>query len=138
MQGQVQQSNVRVNDLLPTGYTLSAHYLLQAPHNNGTGVWAIGNLANGGSATLSIVATVNATGNYTNTASIVANEVDPIPADNTSTYTAVPFDSSSQRSCNTTATTISNLSFENAVFYSGSNNDVANATFIVLQMYSRC
>ncbi|WP_220485195.1 DUF11 domain-containing protein, partial [Flavobacterium sp. SOK18b] len=118
-------TNVRVNDLLPTGYTFVSALPSAGTYNNGTGVWAIGNLANGANATLSIVATVNATGNYANTATIVANEVDPTPGNNTSTYTAVPFDSSSQRACNA-PTTIANLSFENAVFYSGSNNGVAN------------
>jgi hypothetical protein len=42
-------------------------------YTSGTGVWSIGTLANGASATLTITATVNATGSYANTATIAAN-----------------------------------------------------------------
>jgi tetrahydromethanopterin S-methyltransferase subunit C len=37
-------------------------------YTSGTGVWSIGTLSNGASATLTITATVNATGSYANTA----------------------------------------------------------------------
>ena len=59
-------------------------------YTSGTGVWAIGGLANGASQTLTVTATVNATGVYANTATIVANEADPTPANNTSTNTPTP------------------------------------------------
>ncbi|HSG61876.1 MAG TPA: DUF11 domain-containing protein, partial [Pseudomonadales bacterium] len=42
-----------------------------------TGNWAIGTLANGASATLTIVARVDASSSVTNTASVAANEADP-------------------------------------------------------------
>jgi hypothetical protein len=41
-------------------------------------------------ATLTITATVNATGSYANTATIAANEADPASLNNTSTSTPVP------------------------------------------------
>ncbi|MFV8352048.1 hypothetical protein ACNQHI_03685, partial [Flavobacterium sp. XS2P14] len=82
---------VSVTDVLPTGYTYVSN---TAPStgtfNSGTGVWSVGNLANGGSATLTITATVNATGSYANTASIAANEADPTLGNNTSTSTPIP------------------------------------------------
>jgi uncharacterized repeat protein (TIGR01451 family) len=46
-----------------------------------------GYLINGASATLTITATVNATGSYANTATIAANEADPASLNNTSTNT---------------------------------------------------
>jgi uncharacterized repeat protein (TIGR01451 family) len=55
-------TGVNVTDVLPAGYTYVSN---TAPStgtfNSGSGVWSIGNLANGGSATLTITATVNAT-----------------------------------------------------------------------------
>ncbi|MCD0468087.1 DUF11 domain-containing protein, partial [Flavobacterium sp. ENC] len=52
--------------------------------------WSVGGLANGASATLSIVATVNATGSYSNTAVITGLENDPTPGNNTDTETPTP------------------------------------------------
>jgi hypothetical protein len=62
--------------MLPAGYTFVIT-LLQVQEHMGTGVWSIGTLSNGASATLTITATVNATGSYANTATIAANEADP-------------------------------------------------------------
>jgi uncharacterized repeat protein (TIGR01451 family) len=63
---------------------------VQGTYTSGTGVWSIGTLSNGASATLTITATVNATGSYANTATIAANEADPASLNNTSTSTPVP------------------------------------------------
>jgi hypothetical protein len=46
--------------------------------------WTIGNFANGANATLTITATVNASGPYTNTATITGNQTDPTSSNNTS------------------------------------------------------
>ncbi|MEG0761754.1 MAG: Ig-like domain-containing protein, partial [Chryseobacterium sp.] len=77
--------SVTVNDALPTGYTF-----VSATPSVGTysgGVWTIGTLANGATATLTIVATVNNTGNYTNTAVISTTGNDPNLTNNTSSVT---------------------------------------------------
>ena len=61
-------TGVSVSDILSSGYTL-----VSATPSTGTWTapnWTIGNLANGANATLTIVATVNATGPYGNTATI--------------------------------------------------------------------
>ncbi|MFB9063493.1 hypothetical protein ACFFUQ_05615, partial [Flavobacterium branchiarum] len=84
-------TGVTVTDLLPAGYT----YVSSTPpagttYTSGTGIWNIGTLANGANATLTITATVNATGPYANTASINGNENDPTPGNNTSTITPIP------------------------------------------------
>ncbi len=76
-------TSVRVNDLLPSGYT----FVSKAPssgttYDNSTGVWTIGNLNSGASATLDITATILASGSYTNTASITGYENDPVSTNN--------------------------------------------------------
>jgi uncharacterized repeat protein (TIGR01451 family) len=82
-------TGIIVNDQLPSGYTYVSD-------NGGgayipaTGVWTIGNLAAGGNATLNITATVNATGDYQNTATVSGNEYDPVPGNNTDSETPVP------------------------------------------------
>ncbi len=68
-------TGVKVTDALPSGYTF-----VSATPSTGTWLapeWSIGNLANGASATLTMVATVNATGSYLNTATISGDQNDP-------------------------------------------------------------
>ncbi|MFT7036018.1 MAG: CshA-type fibril repeat protein, partial [Cyclobacteriaceae bacterium] len=50
---------------------------------SGTGIWTIGSLSNGGIASLTITATVNASGDYNNTASVDGDQDDPDPSDDT-------------------------------------------------------
>ena len=78
-----------VADLLPNGYTYVSDNGAGA-YVSGTGAWTIGNLANGASASLQIVATVRATGTYANTATVSSTSNDPIPGNNTSTSTPTP------------------------------------------------
>ncbi|MHC4391142.1 MAG: hypothetical protein ACYS22_07460, partial [Planctomycetota bacterium] len=76
-------TGVEVTDLLPTGYTYVSDDS-GGDYVAGTGVWAVGDVANGGSATLSITATVNATGNFDNYAQITAadrEDPDSAPGD---------------------------------------------------------
>ena len=87
-QGPDAASNVSVTDILPSGYTF-----IKATPSKGnwtSPTWNIGSLSNGGSATLTMEALVNATGNYINTASISGSENDPEPGNNTSSSTPVP------------------------------------------------
>ena len=85
-------TNVTVTDLLPTGYTYLSSTVTKGSYAVATGLWTIGNLPNGTSETLTITATVNATGNYANTASITATETDSTPGNNISTNTPAPID----------------------------------------------
>ena len=68
--GASNNNNVTVNDLLPSGYTYVSNTTSRGTYNSTTGVWTIGNLNNGVSATLTITATVKSSGIYTNTATI--------------------------------------------------------------------
>ena len=83
-------TGVSVSDLLPSGYTYVSSSTISGTYTSGTGVWAIGAMANSGTASLTITATVNATGTYANTATITGNQTDPTPGNNTSTNTPVP------------------------------------------------
>ncbi|TAI47214.1 PKD domain-containing protein [Flagellimonas allohymeniacidonis] len=66
-------TNVVVTDQLPTGFTFVSDDAGGA-YINTTGVWTVGNLANGASATLNITASVNTTGVYTNVAEITGQD----------------------------------------------------------------
>ncbi len=82
---------VVVSDPLPApGYTLVSGTPSVGTYDSGTGAWTVGTLANGGTATLTLVATVNATGPYANTATGSSTTPDPTPGNNTQTSTPVP------------------------------------------------
>jgi uncharacterized repeat protein (TIGR01451 family) len=82
-------TGVLVNEALPSGYSfVSSNASAGTSYNAPT--WTIGSLANGASATLTVVATVNATGSYANTVTISGTETDPTPGNNTDTETPIP------------------------------------------------
>ena len=81
-------TGVSVKDTLHSGYTF-----VSATPSTGTWSapnWTIGNLNNGASATLTVVATVNSSGAYGNTASISGTQTDPVSSNNTATVTVAP------------------------------------------------
>ena len=75
-------TSVIVNDPMPAGYNYVSDTSGGA-YNAGTGVWTIGNLANGATATLDITVTIGVGGPYLNTATISGAQTDPSPANNT-------------------------------------------------------
>jgi uncharacterized repeat protein (TIGR01451 family) len=82
--GATTATNVVVTDLLPAGLVFVSAAPSQGGYVSGTGLWTVGSIASGGSATLTLVATVNALAPVTNTASITSfDQVDPNPANNT-------------------------------------------------------
>ncbi|WP_456315731.1 HYR domain-containing protein, partial [Pseudomonas shirazensis] len=83
-------SGVSINDLLPTGYTFVSSTPSVGTYNSGTGVWSIGNVDGGISATLKIVAKVNASGVYTNTAAIPSSVPDTNSANNSASASTTP------------------------------------------------
>jgi len=52
-------TNVVVTDQIPTGLDFNSYSASQGTYNNTTGVWTVGSLANGGTATLQMTTTVN-------------------------------------------------------------------------------
>jgi uncharacterized repeat protein (TIGR01451 family) len=67
-------TGVAVKDLLPAGLAFSSYTATVGSYVSGTGIWTVGSLASGGSATLQITATVNAYGSITNTAQVSATD----------------------------------------------------------------
>jgi len=82
--GPGEATHVEVRDILPAGTTYFSDNHSPGSYDNGTGFWTVGTLADGVSATLEIVATVDSgTGGstITNTASVTAvDQADPDPA----------------------------------------------------------
>ena len=81
-------TGVSVSEILPTGYTQ-----VSATPSTGSytaGAWSGFGLTKGGSATLTIVVKVNATGIYVNTATISGVENDPVTGNNSATVTPTP------------------------------------------------
>lgn len=83
-------TGVKVTEQLPTGYTYVSSTATAGIFDNVTGIWTIGNLANGANATLTITATVKTSGIYANTATITGNETDSDLTNNSSTSTPIP------------------------------------------------
>ncbi|MBW6491946.1 MAG: DUF11 domain-containing protein [Lentimicrobium sp.] len=79
---------VQVEDLLPSGYIYVSHTASgTTEYNVGIGNWDIGTLNYGNSETLVIDVVVNASGDYTNTATITGNVDDDTPGNNSASAT---------------------------------------------------
>lgn len=87
-------TGVQVTDTLPAGAGFVSATPSQGSYNSGTGVWTVGTVAAGASATLMITATIVSPTAQTNTASIShADQFDPNAANNTDAATAVKLES---------------------------------------------
>ncbi len=75
-----------VSDPLPSGLSFVSATPSVGTYNPTTGIWSIGNLANGAIATLQITATVTSIP-FTNRALVTANQPDPNPGNNQATVT---------------------------------------------------
>ncbi|RMF79038.1 MAG: PKD domain-containing protein, partial [Chloroflexi bacterium] len=77
--------NAQLVDVLPGGVTFVSATPTQGScgESGGTVTCPLGTLANGGSATITIVITTTGTGTITNTASATGTVVDPAPGNNT-------------------------------------------------------
>ena len=90
-QGPDTATNVTVTDLLPAGLTFVTATLSQGLYNPATGVWTVGTVAVGPPATLQITATVIATGQLINTATVTdSDQFDPDTSNNSATRTLSP------------------------------------------------
>ncbi len=83
-------TGVNVSDLLPSGYTYVSYTTASGTYSNSTGLWNVGAIANGSTATIAITASINSTGNYINVASVNATTADLSSGNNTSTKTVTP------------------------------------------------
>ncbi len=84
-------TDVQVSDLLPAGLTLVNFNPSQGTYNSGTGLWDVGNLANGAQATLTFEARVVSSSAQTNIATIShSDQLDPNTGNNTGSATETP------------------------------------------------
>jgi gliding motility-associated-like protein len=77
---------------LPSGFTFVSTSNTIGTYDSQSGLWTIGNMNNGATETLTITATVNATGSYSMTAVIKCDEVESTLVNNTSTAELVPIE----------------------------------------------
>ncbi len=82
-------TGVEVVDQLPSGYTYVSDNS-EGAYNPASGLWIIGNMANGASVELQITATVNASGNYMNIAVVDGDQDDPDISNNTDSAETYP------------------------------------------------
>ncbi len=68
-------TNVSVSDLLPSGFDFIIYSSSTGVYDEITGIWTVGNLANGSTETLIIDVTVLGSGVYLNTAQVVSSDV---------------------------------------------------------------
>jgi uncharacterized repeat protein (TIGR01451 family) len=89
--GPVTATNTVVTDTLPSGVSFDAADPSQGTYNSVTGVWTVGEVADGGSATLTLVLTVDPSrrGSLSNSAEVSADETDLAPENNTYLETTV-------------------------------------------------
>ncbi|HKB35942.1 MAG TPA: hypothetical protein VKD72_05780, partial [Gemmataceae bacterium] len=84
-------TGVTLNDLLPSGLQLVNALTSQGEYSGATGNWTVGSLANGGVATLTIIATVLSPSPQTNTATVShTDSVDPNASNNQASATETP------------------------------------------------
>ncbi len=87
-------TNVVVADSLPGGVSYQSYSASQGTYNNSTGIWSVGTLADGASATLTITATVDPCpcgSTIINTAIVSADQTDPHPDDNSDPAEIFPY-----------------------------------------------
>jgi len=82
-------SSVVVNDLLPSGFSFSSSSATTGSYSSSTGVWTIGSMANGATATLTITANTTAVATLTNTATVASSTFDPNTSNNSASVSVV-------------------------------------------------
>ncbi|MCP9762763.1 hypothetical protein, partial [Lacihabitans soyangensis] len=88
--GTIDASQVIVGDTLPSGYIYVSSSASVGSYDNVTGIWSIGSLANLGNETLTITASVNASGDHLNLSKISGKEFDQVLANNNSSASVLP------------------------------------------------
>lgn len=123
-------TGVVVNDLLPSGYTYVSD-TSGGTYDSVTGIWTIGGLvSNGGSATIDIVAQVNMTGNFTNTATVTSTEDELNPVDNVASVN--PNDNSDLSIQGSVSSSIVKLYDQITYTITVTNNGLSDATGVVM------
>jgi|GEM_PF-1236807 len=128
-------TNVTINDALPSGYNYVSNSATAGSY--AAGVWTVGNLVSGASATLTLTSTLNSTGNYVNIATGNSITRDPNTANNTSSAQPAPLapnGPASQTFCEIEAATVARLipSGANIKWYANATGGSALASTVAL------
>ncbi len=86
--GTVGTTGIQVKDQLPSGITYVSYTSSVGTYSSSTGIWTVGTLATGTSATLTITAKISQSGFYTNQAEVLASDLpdpDSTPNNNSTT-----------------------------------------------------
>lgn len=86
--GPANATGVQVVDMLPSGYGFVGTGVSQGSWSAPT--WTVGSVANGASATMTMQATVRPSGNWTNVATVTADQTDPTPGNEVDTDGITP------------------------------------------------
>jgi uncharacterized repeat protein (TIGR01451 family) len=108
--GPSEATGITVTDQLPSGYTFVTS-AGDGSYDEGSGLWTVGSVAGGGSASLDITATVNATGDYANFAEVTTSNAD----DPTSSPGNGPHNEDDEATETTTPTKVADLSLSKSV-----------------------
>ena len=82
-------TNVKIQDLLPVGLTFVS--ASQVTYDQASGIWTVGSLANGSSQSITVMATADAPGPFTNTASVKqSDQFDPVSGNNSASVLVTP------------------------------------------------
>ncbi len=131
--GSINGTGVVVTDILQSGYTYVSSIATIGTYNNATGIWTIGNLISGASESLTITATVQSSGSYTNTATVVGNEPDGNMLNNSSTVVTYPININNDLSVIKTVNMINPNVGSNVMFIiKAKNNGLLNGTGVVV------
>lgn len=85
-------TNVSVTDILQNGYVFVSSTVTAGTFDPLTGIWTIGTMLDSTNETLTIIALVNFSGNYDNTATVAGSQTDGNLSNNTSTVTPTPIE----------------------------------------------
>ncbi|HZL92564.1 MAG TPA: Ig-like domain-containing protein, partial [Vicinamibacterales bacterium] len=89
--GPATTTNVQVRAAFPAGYTFTSKSVPVGSYDEATGIWTLGTVVRGAGPNFAIVGTVNSTGPYDLTATIIESSApDPNPANNTRTDIVTP------------------------------------------------
>jgi uncharacterized repeat protein (TIGR01451 family) len=112
--GTANAANVSISDVVPNGYTIGT-INNGGVNTAGTIVWSIGNLANGATTTVTFTVTVNATGNYANTATVSSDTPDSDLTNNEDSVTTTPVTPNTTHAVNDINNTYANTSISGSV-----------------------
>ena len=116
--GPASATNVTVTDTLPPGMTYSsATPTSQCSEAGGTVTCLLGTMVNGGTATILITTIPETPGMLTNIATVIADQTDPNPANNSSSQTE-------------TVTSTTSITLQSFTAHSGTDKNGANRTLL--------